>query len=503
MKTKLLKTAIMAGLLGAFIHGSANAATFENFKYEVVDGNVTITGHVEDVSGELVIPETIDGKTVIAIKENAFENCAEITEVQIPDTVKTIGVCAFFNCEKLEKIDISSNLTNLDETAFWLCKSLADISVDENNAYYSTDEAGVLFNKDKTMLIQYPLASEETAYIIPDSVTEINDSAFDGNVTLTTLTLGEGITKLDNNFIDLENLAYLEIGKNVAEIEDNALRHNNQLTKITVDEENSYYSSDEFGVLFNKDKTMLIKYPAKNPNTEYIIPETVTTIFYHAFLGNTELTKISIPDNVTKLVNKAFYGCTGLKSVKIGKGITTLQTDLFAGCTGIETIILHEGIKSIERDCFGREECNIKTIEYAGTPVQWECVFVGDAELLNTANVIFGVNLMINGQEIDFDRSPIIENGRTLVPFRAVLEGLGAEILWDDETKTVTAEKDGISVVLQIGSDEMKVGEEVKTLEVAAKIADGRTLVPARAVAEALGCSVDWDDASRTVIIEN
>ena len=110
MKTKLLKTAIMAGLLGAFIYGSANAATFENLTYEVADGNVTITGHVEDVSGELVIPETIDGKTVIAIKENAFENCAEITEVQIPDTVKTIGVCAFFNCEKLEKIDISSNM---------------------------------------------------------------------------------------------------------------------------------------------------------------------------------------------------------------------------------------------------------------------------------------------------------------------------------------------------------------------------------------------------------
>jgi len=96
---------------------------------------------------------------------------------------------------------------------------------------------------------------------------------------------------------------------------------------------------------------------------------------------------------------------------------------------------------------------------------------------------------------------PVIENGRTLVPMRAIFESLGAQILWDDATKTVTGTKDSTSVVLTIGNTVAKVNEKETPLDVPASILNGRTMVPVRFISEALGCKVDWADNTKTVII--
>ena len=111
------------------------------------------------------------------------------------------------------------------------------------------------------------------------------------------------------------------------------------------------------------------------------------------------------------------------------------------------------------------------------------------------------VNVKINGKIINFDQDPVIHEGRTLVPLRAIFEELGAEVDWNGETQTVTAYKDGITVSMRIGTTNMAVNNSVIVLDVAAMLINGRTLVPARAVSEAFKCKVDWDAQTRTVII--
>ena len=115
--------------------------------------------------------------------------------------------------------------------------------------------------------------------------------------------------------------------------------------------------------------------------------------------------------------------------------------------------------------------------------------------------VVDEIKVTVDGEVLTFDQPPIIENGRTLVPLRAIFEAMGAEVGWDEESQTVTSVMGDIAISLQIGSDTLyRNGEEI-TLDVPAQIVGGRTLVPARAVAESFGATVDWDDVTRTVII--
>jgi len=111
------------------------------------------------------------------------------------------------------------------------------------------------------------------------------------------------------------------------------------------------------------------------------------------------------------------------------------------------------------------------------------------------------ISVLINNVPIQFDQPPILENGRTLVPLRAIFEALGADVQWENNTKTVTAIKDGTQISLQIGSTRMYVNGSTKTLDVPAKLINSRTLVPVRAISEAFGCKVDWIQDTRTVVI--
>jgi len=89
----------------------------------------------------------------------------------------------------------------------------------------------------------------------------------------------------------------------------------------------------------------------------------------------------------------------------------------------------------------------------------------------------------------------------TLVPLRAIFEALGATVEWEQSTQTVTAVKDDITIILKIGDSFLTKNGERIALDVPAKIVGGRTLVPARAVAESFGADVQWDGTTRTVTI--
>lgn len=111
------------------------------------------------------------------------------------------------------------------------------------------------------------------------------------------------------------------------------------------------------------------------------------------------------------------------------------------------------------------------------------------------------VKVMLNGTELKFDTAPTIESGTTLVPLRTIFEAMGATVAWDADTQTATAVKGDTSVVLRIGSTNPTVNDQVKQLDVPAKIANGRTLAPLRFVGEAFGGKVGWDASTYTVTI--
>jgi len=111
------------------------------------------------------------------------------------------------------------------------------------------------------------------------------------------------------------------------------------------------------------------------------------------------------------------------------------------------------------------------------------------------------ISVINNGSALTFDQPPIVENGRTLVPLRAIFEELGADIEWDQSTQTVTAVRGDIKITIQIGSNILTRNGEQITLDVPPQIVGGRSLVPLRAIAESFGVEVDWNANTRIATI--
>lgn len=230
--------------------------------------------------------------TVINIGDFAFTSCCELKNIQIPNSVTSIGYAAFSLCDSLEKITIGTGLTSLDDTGLDWC-TVSTIEVDENNQYFCVVD-GVLFNKDKTELILYPAMNEAESYEIPGSVERINHGAFYN--------------------------AY-------------------NLKSIKVNESNKKYS-DIDGVLYNKDKTELIKYPmSKQGDVE--IPNGVTKIgddafarFYEYYCDdeneeNNKMISIEIPHTVTSIGDCAFYTYYPNLSIAVPNSVTRIGSNLF------------------------------------------------------------------------------------------------------------------------------------------------------------------------------
>ena len=127
----------------------------------------------------------------------------------------------------------------------------------------------------------------------------------------------------------------------------------------------------------------------------------------------------------------------------------------------------------------------------------------GGAPVIDVEEETTVISVLVNNNKLIFDQEPILENDRTLVPLRKIFETLGAAVTWDERTQTVTAVKGSKKILLTINSPEMYVNESKITLDVPAQIRNSRTLVPVRAISEALGCRVEWDGASKTVIIND
>ena len=135
-------------------------------------------------------------RSVVSIGYDAFGWCESLTSVTILDGVRSIGNSAFTDCKSLTSVTIPNSVTSIGRGAFSSCASLTGIWVAEGNSHYVSDASGVLFNKDKTTLVQCPGAF--AVYTIPGSVTSIGDDAFSGCASLTSVTIPDSVTSIGN-----------------------------------------------------------------------------------------------------------------------------------------------------------------------------------------------------------------------------------------------------------------------------------------------------------------
>ena len=362
--------------------------------YKIPDGVTSICWYA--FSGCTSLTSITIPDSVTEIGGSAFENCSSLTSITIPDSVTSIGIGAFVGCSSLTSIMIPDNVTYIGGAVFADCSSLTEIKVSTQNAKYVSVN-GVLYNKDKTTIMCYPAGKKDknykildgvteictsafngcsslTSITIPDSVTEIGMSAFSGCSSLTSITIPDSVTRIDmSTFRGCSSFTSITIPDNVTYIDIWAFNGCTGLTAIDVKAGNNNYTSVN-GVLFNKDKTELICYPAGKTDKSYNIPNCVTNVGGWAFDGCTSLTSITIPDSVTEIDWSAFEGCTSLTSITIPDSVTEIGWSAFEGCTSLKSITIPSSVTSIGKNAFGyyfdneyKKIDNFKIYCYIGT----------------------------------------------------------------------------------------------------------------------------------------
>ncbi len=310
------------------------------YEYSVLDdGTVEITFYSgSDLESD--IPETINGKMVTSIGEGAFADCDSLRNVTIPESVKNIGENAFNSCDGLTSLTIPNSVTSIGEGAFYKCENLSSINVDANNKIYSSVN-GVLYNKGRTELIVYPAGKMDASFTIPNSVTGIAAGAFAGCKYLTSILIPNSVKSIgEMAFSICSGLISVTIPSSVTSIGDRAFFSSGKLKNISVDSNNKNYASAG-GVLYNKNKTELIIYPAGKADTSFTIPNSVICITEAAFFGCESLTKVTIPSSVMDIGDEAFMNCISLGNVTVPDSVIKIGVLSFCSCTGLTSITIY------------------------------------------------------------------------------------------------------------------------------------------------------------------
>ena len=282
-------------------------------------------------------------------------------------TITSIEDGAFWVCTSLTNITIPNSVTNIGETAFYYCESLTAINVNSGNTDYSSDQ-GVLYNKSKTTLIQYPEGKTGNSFVIPNNVTSIGDYAFINCNRLTSITIPNSVTNIGKAAFNFStSLTSVTIPNSVTNIGEAAFGWSGGLTAINVASDNTNYSSDQ-GVLYDKNKTTLVQYPAGKTDISFVIPNSVTSIGEQAFSGCENLTSVTLPTNAsfTTIEYGAFISCGNLTSITIPNSVTSIGGQAFAWCGNLTSITIPNSITSINYLSF--QDCtSLTSVIFEGT----------------------------------------------------------------------------------------------------------------------------------------
>lgn len=338
---------------------------------------------------------------VMFIRDGAFEDCDNLTSIILPDSLRMISSSTFRGCyDKIKEIYLPDNLL-LSTSAMDCLSNLQRYLVSDKNKYHSAID-GVLFNKEKNMILRFP-KGRGGAYSIPNGVSCIGGHAFKDCIKLTSIdipgsvksiggyafyeckglsniNISDGVEKIELRAFDgVENCEKIHIPKSVNYIESYAFDYVGKLKEFIVSEDNMHYSSEN-GVLFNKNKTELIKCPRGKTGTytipnsvEYLtksafsfcsldsinLPSNLESIEDDVFSVCKELTSITIPEGVTAIGNMAFLYCEKLVSVNLPNSLERIGEESFSGCNSLEQIYIPANVMYIDPIAFWYSD-NIK-----------------------------------------------------------------------------------------------------------------------------------------------
>ena len=265
---------------------------------------------------------------------------------------------------------------------------MEEIIASPKNEYYTSTD-GVLFNKDMTKLINYPIGKSGSEYTVPDSVTSLEaysffsctslkkvripksvtsigdcafysceklteisspptlkslgESVFENCENLTSIIIPDTVTSIEERAFYCSNITSIYIPKSVISIGNSAFGNCPNLSEITVSNDNKYYTTKD-GVLFNKLTSKLICYPAGKDGSSYTVPESVTSLEPYAFQG-TQLNTITLPKNLITIREGALGYNNGLSTITIPESVTNIEPNAFANSNNLEEILVDENNK--------------------------------------------------------------------------------------------------------------------------------------------------------------
>ena len=325
-----------------------------------------------------LIPEkVIVDECTKTIDYYAFADCDNLYEIEIPQGVVNIGEKAFARLDNLKNIDIPDSVTNITTLAFYRCNGLVSVQVPGSVTAIKNGTFRECNNLKKVILGEGITGIEQYAFYdcelleeisIPGTVTTVGNSAFYRCKNLKNIEIPEGVTKIDGSaFIFCSSLEQIKLPQSLVSIGSGAFDNCTSLISVELPD-NAIISSDTFkecknlsdivisdtnnnyivknGILYNKNMTRILCYPAGIKDTEFFVPDTVKTIGDFAFYGTKALESINIPDSVTNIGTDAFGECSGLKEVVIPDSVTSMGEAVFYKCTSLEKVKLSVNITS-------------------------------------------------------------------------------------------------------------------------------------------------------------
>ena len=279
-----------------------------------------------------LIPEkVIVDECTKTIDYSAFADCNNLYEIEIPQGVVNIGEKAFARLDNLKNIDIPDSVTNITTLAFYRCNGLVSVQVPGSVTAIKNGTFRECNNLKKVILNEGVAKIEGSAFVfcssleqikLPQSLMSIGSGAFDNCTSLISVELPDNAIISSDTFKECKNLSDIVIS----------------------DTNNNYIVKN--GILYNKNMTRILCYPAGIKDTEFFVPDTVKTIGDFAFYGTKALESINIPDSVTNIGTDAFGECSGLKEVVIPDSVTSMGEAVFYKCTSLEKVKLSVNITS-------------------------------------------------------------------------------------------------------------------------------------------------------------